>query len=58
MSIPASVARWLLPLALFALTVIWGYSWVVAKQALAYAPPFAFAAGRCVVGWRRCCWSD
>jgi drug/metabolite transporter (DMT)-like permease len=51
MSIPASVARWLLPLALFALTVIWGYSWVVAKQALAYAPPFAFAAGRCVIGW-------
>jgi drug/metabolite transporter (DMT)-like permease len=50
MSIPASVARWLLPLALFALTVIWGYSWVVAKQALAYAPPFAFAAGRCVIG--------
>ncbi|MGO8753833.1 MAG: DMT family transporter [Gallionellaceae bacterium] len=43
-------AHWLLPLALFVLTVIWGYSWVLAKQALAYAPPFAFAAERCAGG--------
>jgi drug/metabolite transporter (DMT)-like permease len=28
----------------------WGYTWVVAKQALSYAPPFAFAAERCVGG--------
>jgi len=43
-------ARWLLPLALCVLSIIWGYSWVLAKQALAYAPPFAFAAERCVGG--------
>jgi drug/metabolite transporter (DMT)-like permease len=43
-------ARWLLPLALFVLTITWGYTWVLAKQALAYAPPFAFAAERCVGG--------
>lgn len=42
--------RWLPPLALFALSVIWGYTWVASKQALAYAPPFAFAAERCVGG--------
>ncbi len=28
----------------------WGYTWVLAKQALTYAPPFAFAAERCVGG--------
>jgi drug/metabolite transporter (DMT)-like permease len=38
--------RWLLPLGLFILSVTWGYTWVVAKQALDYAPPFAFAAER------------
>ena len=43
-------ARWLLPLALFVLSVIWGYTWVLAKQALSFAPPFAFAAERCVGG--------
>ncbi len=43
-------ARWLLPFALFVLTVIWGYSWVMAKQALVYASPFVFAAERCVGG--------
>ena len=42
--------RWLLPLGLFILSVTWGYTWVVAKQALSYAPPFAFAAERCVGG--------
>jgi drug/metabolite transporter (DMT)-like permease len=50
MPFSSSSARWLLPLALFVLTVIWGYSWVMAKQALAYAPPFAFAAERCAGG--------
>lgn len=43
-------ARWLLPLALFILSVTWGYTWVLAKQALSFAPPFAFAAERCVGG--------
>lgn len=38
------------PLALLVLTLIWGYTWVIAKQGLAYAPPFAFAAERCVGG--------
>lgn len=42
--------RWLLPLGLFVLSVTWGYTWVLAKQALAYAPPFAFAAERCTGG--------
>ena len=42
--------RWLLPLGLLVLSVIWGYSWVLAKQALTYASPFAFAAERCVGG--------
>ncbi len=42
--------RWLLPLALFTLSVTWGYTWVIAKQALTYAPPFAFAAERSVGG--------
>jgi drug/metabolite transporter (DMT)-like permease len=40
--------RWLLPLALFVLSITWGYTWVIAKQALSYAPPFTFAAERCV----------
>ncbi len=39
-----------MPLALFILTVTWGYTWVLAKQALVYAPPFAFVAERCVGG--------
>lgn len=42
--------RWLLPLALFVLSITWGYTWVLAKQALVYAPPFVFAAERCVGG--------
>lgn len=42
--------RWLPLIALAALSLIWGYTWVVAKQALAYAPPFAFAAERCAGG--------
>ncbi len=42
-------SRWLVPLALVVLTLIWGYSWVLAKQALAYAPPFSFAAQRALL---------
>jgi drug/metabolite transporter (DMT)-like permease len=46
----SSFHRWLPPLALVVLSLIWGYTWVLAKQGLAYAPPFAFAAERCVGG--------
>ncbi len=42
--------RWLLPLGLFILSITWGYAWILSKQALSYAPPFAFAAERCVGG--------
>jgi drug/metabolite transporter (DMT)-like permease len=37
-------------LALSALAVIWGYNWVVMKIAVAYAPPFQFAAARAFGG--------
>jgi drug/metabolite transporter (DMT)-like permease len=50
MSPPSSRDRWLLPLGLFILSVTWGYTWVMAKQALDYAPPFAFAAERSLGG--------
>lgn len=43
-------SRWLPLFALFLLTLIWGYSWVLAKQALAYAPPFELAAERSLFG--------
>ncbi|WP_153116383.1 DMT family transporter [Rhodocyclus tenuis] len=42
--------RWLPALALFVLTLTWGYTWIVAKQGLVHAPPLAFAAERCVGG--------
>ena len=45
-----SASRWGPVIALVALSLIWGYTWVLAKQGLAYAPPFAFAAERCVGG--------
>jgi drug/metabolite transporter (DMT)-like permease len=45
-----SLARWLPLLALVVLSLTWGYTWVTAKQGLAYAPPFAFAAERAVGG--------
>ena len=32
------------------LTLIWGCTWVIAKQGLTYAPPFSFAAQRCIGG--------
>jgi len=47
---PLSRERWLLPLGLVILSVIWGYAWVLSKQALSFAPPFAFAAERSVGG--------
>jgi drug/metabolite transporter (DMT)-like permease len=37
-------------LALAALPLIWGYSWVVMKVALRYAPPLTFAAMRSFLG--------
>jgi len=42
--------RWKPILALILLSLIWGITWVISKQALAYSPPFAFAAERCVGG--------
>jgi len=50
MSSTSSRERWLLPLGLLILSFTWGYTWVVSKQALSHAPPFAFAAERCVGG--------
>jgi drug/metabolite transporter (DMT)-like permease len=32
------------------LSLVWGYTWVLAKQGLSYAPPFAFAAERSLGG--------
>jgi len=46
----SSSRRWLPALALVVLSLAWGYTWVLAKQGLAYAPPFAFVAERCVAG--------
>jgi hypothetical protein len=50
MSSAKSPERWLLPPAFFDLSVTWGHTWVIAKQALTYAPPFAafVSAARCV----------
>jgi len=45
-----STHRWSPAIALVVLSLIWGYTWVLAKQGLAYAPPFAFVAERCVGG--------
>ena len=45
-----TVTRWLPALALLVLSITWGYTWVLSKQALTYAPPFAFAAERCTGG--------
>ncbi len=39
-----SYRRWLPAIALVVLSLTWGYTWVLAKQGLQYAPPFAFAA--------------
>ena len=40
---------WLPVIAIVTLSLIWGYTWVIAKQALAFAPPFALAAERTVL---------
>ncbi len=42
--------RWLPQIALVVLTMIWGVTWVIVKQGLSMAPPFAFAAERCFFG--------
>ena len=48
---PSPAVRPLLPLlALAVLSLIWGYTWVLAKQGLDFAPPFAFAAARSAGG--------
>ena len=49
-AITRSGQDWLPVLALAALSCIWGFTWVVAKVALSYAPPFAIAAERCMGG--------
>ena len=36
--------------ALFLLTLIWGYNWVVMKTAVQFASPFQFAALRTFLG--------
>lgn len=45
-----SLRRCLPALALIVLSLTWGYTWVLAKQGLTHAPPFAFAAERCFGG--------
>ncbi len=50
MPAPTPSSRGLVLGGLSALTLIWGYSWVLAKQALEYASPFAFVAARCFIG--------
>lgn len=45
-----SIKKGKIALALAVLSLTWGYTWVLAKQGLAYAPPFAFAAERCAGG--------
>lgn len=50
LTMPAYLVRLLPPLALILLSVTWGYTWVLAKEALSYAPPFAFVAERCAGG--------
>lgn len=42
--------HWRPAIALVVLSLAWGYTWVLTKQGLVYAPPFAFAAQRCVGG--------
>lgn len=41
---------WRPALALIVLSLVWGFTWVLTKQALVYASPFAFAVQRCVGG--------
>ena len=44
------LSRFLPAIALIVLSCTWGYTWVLIKQALTYASPFAVAAQRCVGG--------
>ncbi|MEJ2398781.1 MAG: EamA family transporter [Gammaproteobacteria bacterium] len=43
-------SRWWPAVSLVLLSIVWGYTWVVAKIGLSYAPPFAFAAERSLGG--------
>ena len=47
---PSALSRFLPAIALIVLSCTWGYTWVLVKQGLAYASPFALAAQRCVGG--------
>ena len=42
--------RWQAMALIAALSLIWGYNWVMMKVAVTYAPPFAFAALRFLGG--------
>lgn len=44
------LTRFLPAIALLVLSCTWGYTWVLIKQALAYASPYAVAAQRCAGG--------
>jgi drug/metabolite transporter (DMT)-like permease len=50
MTISSKRSRWWPVVALAVLSLIWGYTWVLAKQGLSYAPPLAFVAERCLGG--------
>lgn len=45
-----SGSHWRAVLALIVLSVIWGYNWVVMKEALLYSGPFDFASLRTLLG--------
>ena len=47
---PPAGKPWLPLLALLVLSTMWGYTWVIAKEALQFAGPFTFAAQRAVGG--------
>ncbi|WP_374265246.1 DMT family transporter [Zoogloea sp.] len=49
-SSPSLLTRSLPALALIVLSCTWGYTWVLVKQGLAFASPFALAAQRCIGG--------
>ena len=38
------------------LSLLWGYTWVLAKQALDFAPPFTLTFVRVLGGRWRCFW--
>jgi hypothetical protein len=48
-----SLGRWLPVIALTVLSISWGYTWVLAKQALIYAPPLRLQPSVALAGhWR------